>query len=89
MSVEEKIITIKESVPVFALVAAPILVVPFIAFVVFKDHPYWATGVGLLLGSGLAFVLGAALFAYHEIIVDEDKEKSDNQTRVQDKPSHK
>lgn len=83
-SLREKIITIKESAPVFTLVGSPILVVPFIAFVVFKDHPYWATGVGLLLGCGLAFVLGVALLAYHQIIVEEEKEKSKRQTRVQE-----
>jgi hypothetical protein len=84
MSVHEGKMSVRELAPVAAFVAGSILGVPVIAFIVFKDHPYWATAGGLLLGCILAYVLVSVLFAYHEIITDEEKAKSDQKTRVRE-----
>jgi len=75
---------IKELLPVLALGVLPVLVVPLLAIIIFKDHLYWAAAVGLVVGIVLAFALVSALFAYHEILTDEEKERCEHEVKVRD-----
>lgn len=75
---------IRELMPAFQLAVGPILIVPVIAFFAFKDHPYWAAGIGLIFGCLLAYVLVSVLFAYHEIITEEEKEKAVRKSEVRE-----
>jgi hypothetical protein len=50
--------------------------VPVIAFLLLKDHPYWAVGGGLAVGIILALVVAGILLMYNEMLREEEKQQS-------------
>lgn len=76
--------SIKEYLPLIALGGIPIVVVPLLAIMVFKDHLYWATGVGLALGVLLGVLLVSGLIEYHKVLLEEKKENAEHATNVRE-----